>query len=121
MMALDRNNMEARRGFFDVNTPLSRLHELVGSHDERKAMLVQMLEAMKKERRAIHEQMGRPNRNNLKKKFHFSVDRHRHSDLVRQYFAYGDRMQEVVRALEQLRVERKEYAATRAAKPSEAP
>jgi hypothetical protein len=92
---LDLNNLSARRGFFDVSTPLSAQPELLLSASERKRMQNEMRAFCLLLREDLHKAMGRPNKKNLRNLFKFRVHTHHHADLVRLYFQLGDRIREI--------------------------
>lgn len=94
-MVLDLENLSARRGFFDVHTPINEQSALLMGVRERREQQNAMREFCLNLRNEVWEEMGRPNKTNLRHLFKYRVHTHRHADLARLFLALGLRIDEI--------------------------
>lgn len=102
-MTLDLNNLSARRGFFDVHTPISEQPALLMSVQERKQQQREIIEFCNTLRDEVYDELGRPNKKNLRYKFKKRVFHRRQADLVRIYFSLGERIHEIEQAIAKIK------------------
>ena len=108
-MTLDLDNLSARRGFFDVHTPLSEQWRLEWSFDELKQYLDAVYQGLLTRRAYLHKKLGRPTANTVREVF-----KKRRSSVISQamadeYVSVGLRLQEVARMFTELNQERHAY------------
>lgn len=85
--------LNASRGSYDVNTPVEARKYLLPSVAERREQIMSEVKFLEARRDALLEQLGNPNRKNLKKHKGFEYDQKLYPPkLLKEYFGIGDRL-----------------------------
>jgi predicted mannosyl-3-phosphoglycerate phosphatase (HAD superfamily) len=108
---VDIDNLSLRRGFLDMNTPLSRISELQMPLTEQREFLRQIVKEAEEERARLYEALGRPNKGNFthytNKKPHRRMKiRAGKSQAARdadRYLQLGQKIQEAQRMMRELK------------------
>lgn len=108
-MTLDLDNLSARRGFFDVHTPVSEQWRLEWSFTERKQYLDAIKQDLLAKRAYLHKKLGKPSPSTVREVFKKQRSSHISQAMADEYVAVGLRIQEIDHMYIELKKERHHY------------